>query len=173
MCSAVATPKPSGANAGKAVDSAQVRRATTADAAGVRDLTCAAYAKWASLIGREPLPMTADYDRAVVEHIIDLLEKDGQLLALIETVPKNDYLLIENLAVRPDQQGKGFGHRLLRHAEDIARALCLEEIRLYTNSAFASNLAFYAKRGYEEHRRGTMVPGTVTVFMRKRIPFPT
>jgi GNAT superfamily N-acetyltransferase len=113
--------------------------------------------------------MTADYDRAVVEHIIDLLEEDGQLLALIETVPKNDYLLIENIAVRPDQQGKGFGHRLLRHAEDLARSLGFDEIQLYTNLAFTSNLAFYAKRGYEEWRRGTIVPGTVTVFMKKRI----
>jgi GNAT superfamily N-acetyltransferase len=117
--------------------------------------------------------MTADYDRAVVEHIIDLLEEDGQLLALIETVPKNDHLLIENIAVRPDQQGKGFGGRLLTHAEDLARSLGFEEIELYTNSAFASNLAFYAKRGFEERRRGTIVPGTMTVFMTKRISGPS
>jgi|SRR5271170_337488 len=149
--------------------SGQLRRATTADAARVRDLSRAAYAKWASLIGREPLPMTVDYDRAVVEHIIHLLEENEQLIALIETIPKKDHLLIENIAVRPDQQGKGLGDRLLVHAEELARSLGFEEIQLYTNSAFASNLAFYAKRGYEEYRRGTIVPGTVTVFMKKRI----
>jgi ribosomal protein S18 acetylase RimI-like enzyme len=113
--------------------------------------------------------MSADYDRAIAQHIIDLLEEGGRLLALIEMIPQKDHLLIENIAVRPDQQGKGFGDRLLQHAEGIAHALGLEEIRLYTNTAFTSNIAFYAKRGYEEYRRGTIVPGTTTVFMRKRI----
>jgi hypothetical protein len=38
------------------------------DAARIRDLTRAAYPKWIAAIGREPLPMQADYQRAVVEH---------------------------------------------------------------------------------------------------------
>ncbi|MFO0995346.1 MAG: GNAT family N-acetyltransferase [Alphaproteobacteria bacterium] len=146
-----------------------LRRATSADAVAVRTLTRAAYAKWVPLIGREPLPMTADYDRAIADHIIDLWEEDGQLLALIETVPAMDHLLIENIAVRPDQQGRGIGGRLLRHAERLAVARGLEEVRLYTNAAFASNIAFYAGLGYEVYRRGSIVPGSVTVFMRKRV----
>jgi N-acetylglutamate synthase-like GNAT family acetyltransferase len=113
------------------------------------------------------MPMTADYERAVTEHIIDLYEADGQLVALIEMIPKRDHLLIENIAVRSDQQGKGLGDRLLRHAEALALSLGLAETQLYTNGAFASNLAFYAKRGYQEYRRGEMIPGSTTVFMRK------
>ena len=84
-----------------------LRRAVLADVPAIRLLSRAAYAKWFPLIGREPLPMTADYARSVTEHIIDLVEESGQLLALIEMVPKSDHLLIENIAVRPDQQGKG------------------------------------------------------------------
>jgi hypothetical protein len=61
-----------------------LRRAVAADAQAVRALTRAAYAKWVPLIGREPLPMTADYNRAVIEHVIDLVEEDGILRALIE-----------------------------------------------------------------------------------------
>src|ERR1700675_2129626 len=146
-----------------------LRRAVPADAAAVRALTRAAYAKWVPLIGREPLPMTADYDRAVTEHIIDLWEEDGQLLALIEVIPAANHLLIENIAVRPDQQGKGIGERLLLHAEGLARAMGLDEIQVYTNAAFASNLAFYSRRGYQEYRRGSVLPGSVTVYMRKKI----
>jgi hypothetical protein len=41
-----------------------LRRATPPDAPAVRDLTRAAYAKWVPVLGREPLPMTADYDAA-------------------------------------------------------------------------------------------------------------
>ena len=148
----------------------ELRRATPADAKIVRELSRAAYAKWIPLIGREPLPMTADYDRAIAQHIIDLLEENGQLLALVEMIPQKDHLLIKNIAVRPDQQGKGLGDRLLQHAEGTARSLGFEEMQLYTNSTFESNIAFYAKRRYEEYRRGSIVPGTTKVFMRKRIP---
>jgi N-acetylglutamate synthase-like GNAT family acetyltransferase len=151
------------------MQTAQLRRATTTDVANVRALTRSAYSKWVLLIGREPTPMTADYDRAVQDHIIDLWEEGGQLLALIELVPESDHLLIENIAVRPDYQGRGLGGKLLDHAEALAHYLGFDEVRLYTNAAFASNLSFYSRRGYEEYRRGTVVPGSVTVFMKKRI----
>ena len=35
--------------------------------------------------------------------------------------------------------------------------------------AFAENLAFYARRGYQEYRRATVIPGTVVVYMKKTI----
>jgi ribosomal protein S18 acetylase RimI-like enzyme len=116
--------------------------------------------------------MTADYDKAVVEHVIDLLEEDGILRGLIEMAPANSHLLIVNIAVQPDQQGRGIGDRLLNHAERFACSLGLDEIQLYTNAAMASNLDFYGRRGYHEFHRGTVVPGSVSVFMRKKIGLP-
>jgi GNAT superfamily N-acetyltransferase len=144
-----------------------LRRAALSAASAVRELSKAAYAKWVPLIGREPMPMTANYERAVIEHVIDLYEEGGELLALIEMIPKRDHLLIESIAVRPDRQGKGLGDRLLCHAEGVALILGFAEVQLYTNASFISNLAFYGKRGYQEYRRGTMVPGSTMVFMRK------
>ena len=67
--------------------------------------------------------MTADYERAVAEHIIDLWEEGGELLALIEMIAEADCLLVENIAVRPGLQGKGIGDKLLHHAERLARSL--------------------------------------------------
>lgn len=146
-----------------------IRRATANDAAQIRDLTRAAYAKWVPLIGREPLPMTADYARAVEEHVIDLLERHGKLVALIEVIPAADHWMIENLAVDPTAQGKGYGDRLLVHVETRARQSGIGELRLYTNEKFAANIAYYAKRGFEEYHRGVMVPGSITVHMRKQL----
>jgi N-acetylglutamate synthase-like GNAT family acetyltransferase len=149
-----------------------LRRAGPADASAVRALTRLAYHKWVPLIGREPLPMTADYDRAIVEHRIDLYERGGIIIALIETVVATDHLLIENIAVHPEQQGGGLGTRLLQHAEMLARSLGLEALQLYTNAQFTSNLAFYAQRGFRETRRTEVAPGTVRVDMKKMINQP-
>jgi len=150
-----------------------LRRAEPADAAAIRDLSRLAYAKWVPVIGVEPLPMTADYDRAVRHHIIELLEEDGELQALIEMIVEENHLLIENIAVRPDQQGKGLGDRLLRHAETVATSLMLREIRLYTNAKFVSNIALYARRGYQEYDRRTTQAGRIAVFMRKVLIDPS
>jgi hypothetical protein len=43
----------------------------------IQALVRSAYAKWVAVIGREPLPTVADYDRAVRDHEIDLLQANA------------------------------------------------------------------------------------------------
>jgi GNAT superfamily N-acetyltransferase len=145
-----------------------IRRATTADAVAVRELTRAAYAKWVPLLGREPRPMTADYDAALREHQVDLLHVGGEAVALIEMAPKADHLLIVNVAVAPTYQGKGYGRALMAHAEEVARSLNLSEMRLYTNALFAENLRLYSRLGYRVDREEQHPQFGVTVYMSKR-----
>jgi GNAT superfamily N-acetyltransferase len=147
----------------------ELRRAVPADAGAVRALTRQAYAKWVPLIGREPKPMQADYDRAVREHRIDLAYWDGALAGLIETIAGSDHLLIENVAVAPSWQGRGIGRALMAHAERLAAALRHRELRLYTNKAFAENVALYLKLGYRIDREETLPVG-VAVHMSKTVP---
>ena len=149
----------------------EIRPAVLADAPRIRELTRAAYAKWVALIGREPLPMQADYQRAVAEHTIDLLVDDGALVGLIETILRPDHLWIENVAVAPEQQGRGYGRLLLTHAEKSALEAERFEIRLLTNQAFAANLALYAKLAYAIDRTEPFRGGTI-VHMSKRIEPP-
>ena len=139
-----------------------IRRAAEADAGAIRDLTRQAYAKWVPLIGREPKPMTANYDDAVAQHRFDLLYVDGTLAALIETIREADYLLVENVAVSPSFQGRGLGRRLMAHAEVLARELGFATIRLYTNQRFAENIALYRGLGYRVDREEVLPVGTVT-----------
>lgn len=149
-------------------DSLKQRRAVAADAAAIRALTRAAYAKWVAVIGREPAPMVADYDASVHEHRFDLLEADGAMAALIETIDEADHLLIENLAVAPTFQGRGLARRLLAHAEALAADLGYREIRLYTNKQFRENIALYLKFGYHIDSEAPFRGGW-TVNMSKRI----
>jgi ribosomal protein S18 acetylase RimI-like enzyme len=145
-----------------------MRQAEPADAPAIAALTRAAYAKWVPLIGREPLPMTVDYAEAVTRHRFDLLEADGALVALIETAPEDQALLIVNVAVRPDAQGRGFGVRLLKLAETLAMEAGFPATRLYTNALFAENLRLYASLGYEVEREEPR-NGGVTVHMVKAL----
>ncbi len=124
------TPEPSALGA--------LRPATEADVPAIRALVRAAYAKWVPVIGREPVPMSADYAQAVRLHRFDLLERDGGLVALVETIPRADHLWIENLAVSPAHHGQGLGRAMLRRAEAAARELGHTTIKLGTNQAFAA-----------------------------------
>ena len=146
-----------------------LRRAVAADATAIRELTRAAYAKWVPLIGREPKPMTADYEVAVRSHRFDLLHVDGALAALIETIADADHLLIENVAVSPAFQGRGLSRRLMAHAEALAAAAGVREVRLYTNKRFDENVLLYLRLGYGINREEDVVGLGAAVYMSKRI----
>ena len=145
-----------------------MHRAGPGDAAAVRALTRAAYAKWVPLIGREPKPMGADYEEAVVRDRIDLLYVDGVLAALIQLIEEPGCLLVENVAVSPDFQGRGLGKRMMAHAETVAADLGLTKMRLYTNKAFAENIALYLNLGYRLDGEEVLVNG-VRVDMSKAL----
>ena len=153
--------------------SGTLRAATEADVAAIRALSREAYAKWVPLIGREPLPMTADYAVAVRIHRFDLLEHDGRLVALVETIIHADHLWIENLAVSPAHQGQGLGRRLLRHAESLARTLGHAEVRLATNQAFEGNLGYYERAGFTIAERKPFRGGTAILFRKAVRPPPS
>ncbi len=145
-----------------------LRRAVSGDASAIRALTRLAYAKWVPVAGREPLPMRADYEAAVRNHRIDLLYKEGELAALIETVAGTDHLLIENVAVSPAFQGQGLGRVLMAHAERLAVASGFPELRLYTNKLFAANVTLYQRLGYRIDREEALNGGTA-VHMSKAL----
>jgi len=145
-----------------------LRQAVASDAAAVRALVRAAYAKWVPLIGREPKPMGADYDAAVARHRIDLAYLGGELAALIETIPGIDHLLVENVAVAPAFQGRGLGRFLMAHAERLAAEQGQAEMRLYTNQRFAENIRLYLALGYRIDREEQSALG-VTTYMSKSL----
>ncbi|MBN9549014.1 MAG: GNAT family N-acetyltransferase [Alphaproteobacteria bacterium] len=150
------------------VSSIGFRPAAPADAAAVKAIVRAAYAKWVPVIGREPLPMRADYDKALEEHHFDLAIEDGRIVGLIETMAHDDHIWIENVAVAPEAQGRGIGRRLLDRAERKAVETGCRELRLLTNGAFEANVRLYRRHGYAIDREEPFMNGT-TVYMSKRL----
>ena len=75
-------------------------------------------------------------------------------------------MFIENVAVHPAHQHRGFGRRLLLFAERQAVSNGLSEMRLYTNEVMTENIRYYRRLGYQEIDRRTE-NGFRRVFMRK------
>lgn len=146
----------------------EFRRATAEDAAAIRELTRAAYARWVPLIGREPMPMTADYEAAVRDHRFDLLFVDGTLAGLVETIDEGEVLLVQNVAIAPALQGQGLGRMLMGMAEAVARELGRRRMRLFTNQRFAANVRLYQSLGYAIDREEASALG-VTTYMSKAL----
>jgi N-acetylglutamate synthase-like GNAT family acetyltransferase len=132
-----------------------VRRADAADVGAMCELARQAYQLYVERIGRQPAPMTADYDRVVEKgHAWVALHAD-RVVGLLVLEPAGDHVLLENLAVLPQAQGLGVGSQLLQLAEEQARAHGLRQVRLYTNEAMSENLDYYPRRGYRETHRAT------------------
>ena len=148
--------------------SIELRPAEAHEAEAIRSVVRAAYSKWISVIGREPLPMRADYQKALHEHQFDVVVENGQIVGLIETERRGDHVWIENVAVVPHAQGRGLGRRLLAHAERKATDAGCLELRLLTNGAFDANVSLYGSLGYIVDRQEDFMNGT-TVYMSKRL----
>jgi N-acetylglutamate synthase-like GNAT family acetyltransferase len=145
-----------------------VRRAKASDVGALAALAREAYEVYVPRIGRPPAPMTADYGEAVSGGLTWIAVRDGVIVGLLVLVVLPDHLLLENVAVLPSAQGSGVGVRLLALAEEQARELGREEIRLYANEAMTENLAYYPKHGYIETHRAEQ-DGFRRVFFSKRL----
>jgi GNAT superfamily N-acetyltransferase len=147
-------------------DVLSVRLARPADAGAMREVVTAAYQSYVDRIGREPAPMTADYGRIAASGHAWVAEQGGCIVGCLVLEPAESYLWVENVAVAPPAQGIGVGGRLLRLAEEQARAQGLREMRLYTNEAMTENIAYYPRRGYRETHRASQ-DGFRRVFFTK------
>jgi ribosomal protein S18 acetylase RimI-like enzyme len=145
-----------------------IRRAGPADQATLETIVRAAYSVYVERMGKPPGPMLDDYGGLVeagAVHVFD--DPDGTVAALIVLLPKADHLLLDNIAVRPDRQGQGFGRRLIAFAEAEACRLGFAELRLYTHVTMTENIALYTRLGFVETGRGHDA-GYERVFMTKR-----
>lgn len=145
-----------------------IRPARPADRATVKAIVAAAYTHYIARIGKPPGPMVDDYEALIGAGAVSVLEDEGDVAAILVLLPKPDHVLLDNIAVRPDWQGRGFGRRLIEFAEAEARRLGHRELRLYTHEKMTENIALYTRIGFVETGRGHEA-GYDRVFMTKRV----
>jgi GNAT superfamily N-acetyltransferase len=130
----------------------------------------AAYTPYIPVVGRRPGPMDFDYARLIGDECVYVA--DGQPPpGVVVLIDEADSLLLQNVAVHPEAQGRGVGHGLISFAEREALARGFERIRLYTNERMMMNLALYHSLGYQETARMTE-EGFARVYMAKQLSSP-
>lgn len=148
----------------------RVRRATGADAAELARIATVAYGGYLPRMprGMRPGPMDDDYAAAIERAEVWVAEETGRVVGYVVLVAASDHVLLENLAVVPDAQGRGVGRRLLALAEERGRAHRVDTIRLFTHITMVENQRLYARQGYVETSR-TNEGGVERVFFEKRL----
>jgi GNAT superfamily N-acetyltransferase len=144
-----------------------IRSATPADLREVEVVVHAAYSSYVARIGKEPGPMQDDY-ASLIDHGRVYVLDDAGVVGVLVLIPEREAMLLDNVAVRPEAQGKGYGRRLLAFAEDEARRLGFRRVRLYTNVLMVVNLSLYPSLGYIETHRGEQ-NGYSRIFMEKAL----
>jgi ribosomal protein S18 acetylase RimI-like enzyme len=146
-----------------------LRRATAADADKLTMLARAAYARHVAVIGREPMPMTADWAQLLSEQEIWIVDGlAGEAVASLALELQADHVMVWSVAVAPVHQQRGLGRHLMAFAETRARELQRPELRLFTNARMEGNIALYRRLGYSETRREDLAD-RVLVHMSKAV----
>jgi GNAT superfamily N-acetyltransferase len=149
----------------------RLRRAAPTDAPALARCVDVAYRHYIPRLGKPPGPMLADYAEEIARHQVWVAEAERQLIGGLVLVPAQDYLLLDNIAVHPEHQGRGVGRALLELAEAEALSQGYRELRLYTHETMTKNIALYTRNGWVETHRGHQ-DGYARVFMCKRLAFP-
>jgi ribosomal protein S18 acetylase RimI-like enzyme len=147
----------------------RLRRATDADAEAMADVAERAYTPYLERMqGQRPGPMVEDYAGLVAGAEAWVADDDGAVVGFLVLVDEPGAMLLEGVAVLPEQQGRGIGRDLLVLAEERARAAGHTRIRLYTHRTMVENQRLYERVGYVETHRA-QVDGFGRVFFTKEL----
>ena len=87
---------------------------------------------------------------------------------MLVLIPRDDFLLLDNIAVYPDHHGQGLGGRLLALADEEAARLGYRELRLHTYVTMTENIALYRAKGWVVTGQG-VEDGYKRIFMSRRL----
>ena len=143
-----------------------LRRATAADLTAIKALIDVAYARYLTRMDKPPGPMLRNYGPSIEAGATWVA--GFPIVAVLTLYPRDDHLLIENVAVHPSAQGRGIGRALMAFAEEEAARRGFTRTTLYTHEVMTENQAIYARLGYAEVERRAE-DGYRRIYMEKQL----
>jgi ribosomal protein S18 acetylase RimI-like enzyme len=145
-----------------------IRLATTDDASVMHRIATLAYGKYTNRLDRPPLPMSYDYEQITKEKNTYVLVDASSVVGMVTYIPHADHVLLRNLAILPELQGRGYGRTLVEFVESEATKRNLVEVRLWTRAEMSENISMYERLGYTVTSRAT-VDGYARVYFAKQL----
>jgi len=145
-----------------------IRPAQIIEAEAVRDVVHAAYRHYIARIGKPPGPMLDDYTKRIEDGQAWVMDDARRIAGVLVLEQGPHGFLLDNIAVLPECQGKGFGRALIEFAEAEARRRGFGAISLYTHELMRENIALYRRIGFVETHR-ISEKGFNRVYMTKRL----
>ncbi|MEJ6004905.1 GNAT family N-acetyltransferase [Paucibacter sp. AS339] len=124
-----------------------LRPSTSSDAADIAKIYLASretFLPFAPLAHSKEAVLAWVQSELVTTRNVTLAVADGETLGFVATVVSDAVLWVDQLYVRPDSVGQGFGAALLRQALAGARG----RVRLYTFQANTGARRFYERFGF-------------------------
>ena len=143
----------------------ELRRANSQDALALALCVDAAYRHHLSQKGKLASTLEAYYTQLIALYQVWVAVDKEEIIGGMVLVPKEYHMLLANIVVRPEHQGKGVGRALLELADDEALSQGYPEIHLYTDKAMTENIDMYRRSGWTEIQSGGQRGRRI--FMRK------
>ena len=140
-----------------------LRRAEARDSKDLASCIDFAYSIYTDRIDNLPAVSEGITD-AIELHRVWVAEIEHEIVGGLILVPHADFLLLQNIAVSPENTGLGLGRALIAQAEQDCLDLGLHEIRLSTHEEMPENVAIYSRLGWKEIGRSSN-----KVHMSKRV----
>ncbi|MFT5112204.1 MAG: ribosomal protein S18 acetylase RimI-like enzyme [Parasphingorhabdus sp.] len=126
-----------------------IRKAVLADADAITECVQAAFQHYVERMGKLPGPMLNDYSEIIQQHATFVATDRESVVGLLVLMQKSAGLLLDNIAVDPQCQGRGVGKLLLQFAEDECRSRGYASIQMYTHECMVENVDMYQRCGWE------------------------
>jgi len=143
-----------------------LRRAVRGDFDRVVAIQRAAYARNRVLLGVEPSPLLADYERIFTDYEV-WVTAEGRIESVLILEPRAEDLLIWSIATDPQHQQAGLGRAMLAAAEARACDLGLDTMRLYTGAILDHLVGWYERHGYVIERIEELSDRTVAHMVKR------
>jgi len=149
----------------------KTRIARQDDLKRIKECVDSAYKHYETRMGTKPGPMLTEYEKAIENNITYVIEEDKiGIIGVLILITSKTTCLLENIAIQPSVQGKGYGKVLLQLAEQTAEELGYEYIELYTNEMMHENIILYKKINYQIFKY-VQENGYNRVYMRKLLKY--
>ncbi len=145
----------------------RVADAQISQAARLEEIAIAAYQPYIALMGRAPAPLNADYRCHIQQDRVLVLFQGEQICGYAILLQQDGQFWLDNIAIDPDVQSKGYGRMLIEAIEEIIRPQA-DFYQLYTNIVMDQNIKWYQRLGFVQTKTAT-IDGYHRIYFKKQL----